>query len=74
MVDPKRHGHFLRNLILGEGKVTSQGVGGGLLLQDPEENMGQSGESVTLFVLLPIENLQNKSPLFVFYYYFGCLD
>lgn len=73
MVDPKRHGHFLRNLILGEGKVTSQGVvvGGGAgssHFRTLKRNMGKSGESETLFVLLPIENLLNKSSLFVFYY------
>lgn len=33
-----------------------------------KRNMGESGESETLFVLLPIENLLNKSSLFVFYY------
>lgn len=42
--------------------------GGGLSLQDSEENMGKSGESVALFVLRLIENLLNKSLLFVFYY------
>lgn len=62
MVDPKRHGNFLRNLILGEGKVTSQG-GGGSHFGTLKRNMGNSGESMALFVPLPIENLLNKLPL-----------